>query len=272
MSTPARDPEWSRRHLLIVLSGVLAVFVLLAAGLVYAVAAAVGSSPEPSSTSEPPAKIWIPDADGIRGDEYRDAVAAEPMLQSTPGDLQPAPPALQDAGRIVIGSAMRTGPADVPTGFAHTPEGAIGQLAAIEIAVLTPMSLGYARDVHTKWAMDGAAFDRWELAKSIQAFHAAAGTVDGDAAVLLTANPVGAQIKATDGPDWVLACVQLDVTVIVDRKSRFGYGHCERMAWAGDRWMIAPGDPPAPAPSTWPGSVRSLEAGWLLWVGKETDR
>lgn len=272
MSTHQSDAEWSRRHLLIVLGSVFAVAVLLVTGLVYAVATALGSSPTAPTASGPRHKTWTADADGVRGDEYRDAAAAEPMLESGPSDLQPAAPAPQRPQRIVVGAATRAGPADVPTGFDHTPQGAIGQLAAIETAVLTPMSLEYARDIHTEWAMDGAAFEEWELAASIQAFHAAAGTVDGDGTVLLTATPVGAQIKASDGPDWVLACVQLDITVTVVEESRFGYGHCERMQWADGRWMIAPGDPPARAPSTWPASQGSLDAGWQLWVDQEPDR
>ena len=272
MSTQQSDAEWSRRHSLIVLGSVFAAAVLLVTGLAYAVVTGLGSSPAAPTATGSVHKTWAPDANGIRGDEYRDAVAAEPMLESRPQDLQPAAPALQRPERIVIGSATRTGPADVPTGFDHTPQGAVGQLAAIETAVLTPMSLEYARDIHTEWAMAGAAFEEWELAASIQAFHASAGTVDGDGTVLLTATPVGAQIKATDGPDWVLACVQLDITVVVVEESRFGYGHCERMQWADDRWMIAPGDLPAQAPSTWPASQRSLDAGWRLWVGQEPDR
>jgi hypothetical protein len=30
--------------------------------------------------------------------------------------------------------------------------------------------------------------------------------------------------------------------------------------------MVAPGTPPAQAPSTWPGSDLSLKAGWRTWV------
>jgi hypothetical protein len=133
------------------------------------------------------------------------------------------------------------------------------------------MSLDYAHEVYQLWAMKGASFEKWEIAQSIQAFHANAGTVDGDGSVSVTATPVGAQIKGTDGPDWVLACVQLDVTAIVVEETRFGYGHCERMQWTGGRWMIGAGAPPAPAPSTWPGSQRSLDAGWLLWVNQKAD-
>ena len=35
------------------------------------------------------------------------------------------------------------------------------------------------------------------------------------------------------------------------------------MLWTGGRWLIGPGAPPAPAPSTWAGSDASVEAGWL---------
>ena len=47
-----------------------------------------------------------------------------------------------------------------------------------------------------------------------------------------------------------------------------GYGFCSRMQWhpVEQRWLIAAGTPPAPAPSTWPGSVAAVEAGWLAWT------
>lgn len=265
--------EWSRRHLLIVLGVVVAVVLLLIAGLAYVVLAAVGTnsstaSAGPKSTDQ---KAWPVGADGVRGDAYRDAVAAEPMLKTNDDDMRPAAPALDEPERMVIAPATKRGPAEVPSGFDHTPEGAVAQLAAIEVAALTPMSVGYARDVHHAWAMDGASFDRWGIAEAIQSFHTSAGTVDGDGGVSLTAKPVGAQIKGTDGPDWVMACVQLDVTVVVVEQVRFGYGYCERMQWGAGRWMIAPGAPAAQAPSTWPASQRSLDAGWRLWVDQEAN-
>lgn len=267
MSTEEPASEWSRRHLLIVLGIVAAVVAILIAGLTYAVGSALSTDADTDPASlESPDASWPASANGVRGDEYRDAVAAAPMLEVGPADLKPAPPALVEPKRIAIDLPSSTGPADVPTGFPHTPEGAVGQLAAIEITALGPMSLGYARDIHREWASSGVKFDQWEIAQSIQSFHASAGTVDGDGAVTLTATTAGAQIKGTDGPDWVLACVQLDITVTVVDETRFGYGHCDRMQWASGRWMIAPGAPPAQAPSTWPGSQRSLDAGWRLWV------
>lgn len=259
--------EWSRTRLLIVLGSVLLTGLLLLGGLSYAVITTLKADPSGTARSaRVDEQSWPVNADGVRGSRYRDAVAAEPMLRTGAEDMRPAAPALGETPRMLIDPSTKTGSAGVPAGFDHTPSGAVAQLAAIEIATLLPMSIEQARDVHRAWAMDGASFEGWEIAQAIQAFHTHAGTVDSDGTVNLSAKQVGALIKGTDGPDWVLACVQLDVTAVVVEQARFGYGHCERMQWHDDRWMIAPGRAPAPAPSTWPGSQRSLEAGWRLWV------
>ena len=266
----SQDPPvaWGRRRLLAVLAGLVTFVLLVLGGLAYTVVSTFAGHDAPAD-KEPSARAWPVAADGTRGSAYRDALAAEPMLAATADDMKPAEPAAEPAELMVIDPPNTSGPANVPAGFAETPQGAVGQLAAIEIAVLEPMSIQVAQTIHDAWAIDGAPFDQWSLTKSIQAFHQAAGTVDGDSAVWVAAAPVGAQVKGTDGPDWVLACVQLDVTVAVVEQTRFGFGHCERMQWAGDRWMIAPGTPPAQAPSTWPGSQRSRDAGWLRWAEPE---
>lgn len=262
--------EWSRNRLLVAMGAVVAAVLVLLGGLSYAVITALRAGPGGTSPSvRVVEQTWPIHADGTRGSRYRDAVAAEPMLRTDPDDMEPTAPALGRMPRMMIGPSTSVGPAGVPTGFDHSPEGAVAQLTAIEIAALAPMSVEHARDVHDVWAMDGASFERWEIAQAIQAFHTHAGTVDDDGTVSLSATPVGARIKGTDGPDWVLSCVQLDVTAVVVEQVRFGYGHCERMQWNYDRWMIAPGTPPVPAPSTWPRSERSLEAGWRLWVERK---
>lgn len=268
MSSQELPAAWGRRRLLAVLVGLMAFVLLVIGGLIYAVVNTLAASDLPAA-KQPITRDWPVAADGTRGSGYRDALAAEPMLTANADDMKPAAPATQPAELMVIDPPKTAGPADVPSGFGNTPQGAVGQLAAVEIAVLEPMSIQTARSVHSAWAMSGAPFDNWGLTESIQAFHQAAGTIEGDSAVSVTATPVGAQIKGTDGPGWVLACVQLDVTVAVVEQTRFGFGYCERMQWAGDRWMIALGTPPAQAPSTWPGSQRSRDAGWLQWA--ETD-
>ncbi len=67
------------------------------------------------------------------------------------------------------------GPADVPTGFPHTPAGAVGQLAAIEKTVLESMSLPLTGQVHTAWVQPGGpSLEEWELTRNVQSFLAAA--------------------------------------------------------------------------------------------------
>ena len=83
-----------------------------------------------------------------------------------------------------------------------------------------------------------------------------------DPGTTVSVTPVAAQVKATDGPDWVVACVLSDVRAVIDVEARMGFGYCERMQWDGTRWLIAPGEPPALAPSTWPGTDLAYAAGW----------
>ena len=47
--------------------------------------------------------------------------------------------------------------------------------------------------------------------------------------------------------------------------NRIAAADCQRMVWQDDRWVIGPGDEPAPAPSLWPGNRASIDAGyqWL---------
>ena len=89
------------------------------------------------------------------------------------------------------------------------------------------------------------------------------GALAPDAAV--TVEPAAALIKGNDGPDWTTVCVLLKVSATYRSEAQTGWGHCERMQWVGGRWMIAPGQPPAPAPATWPGSRLAAKAGWKTW-------
>lgn len=264
-TVPHAGGQWSRRRLLAVFASVVLVAVLLLVSLVLTVAKALDDDASGTQSGAVGERYPV-GSDGTRGDGYRDAMAATPMLATSADDMRPAAPALTASGSMRIPPATTSGSEGVPSGFEQSPEGAVAQLAAIETTVLTPMSVDYARRVFAAWSMPGAVFADWTIARSISAFHASAGTVDGDGTVSLTATPAGAQIKATDGPEWVLACVQLDVWVSVVEDVRFGYGNCDRMVWTGNRWVIDAGTPPAAAPSTWPGSDRSREAGWLTWV------
>ena len=74
-------------------------------------------------------------------------------------------------------------------------------------------------------------------------------------------------IKGTVGADFVVPCVDFVITASTTSGTaqRVAAADCQRMVWAGDRWVIGPGDEPAPAPALWPGSQESFDAGyqWL---------
>ncbi|KNX35872.1 hypothetical protein [Luteipulveratus halotolerans] len=271
MTTTDATVGWSRRRLLVVLGAAAAAGVALLFGLVYAVYFAIASaSSGHDATGTSPMRA---DNAPATGAAHRDAVAAEPMLAVDQGASQPAPPAAVAAPAIAIPASTTQGPAEVASGFPRTPQGAIGQLAAIEQIVLQSMSIQQANTVHAAWSLPGApSVAQWPLTQNVQSFLGSAkmgGSLDPTSTVVVT--PAGAQVKGTDGPDWVLACVQVKVQATITQDAQMGYGYCERMQWHGGRWMIAPGPAPAPAPSTWPGSELSTKAGWKTWSGGGND-
>lgn len=284
---PAPYPGWGRRRLLTALVLVVLAAMLVLVGLGYAVYFAlvpnedtVHTPPGAVSTGVGTAPSGIPTPSAASSQERRDAIAAAPMLSVPASDAQPAPPATRLAQPITVPSASTVGPAMVPTGFPETPEGALGQLAAIEATVLEAMSIWVAHEVYDAWALPGGAgADEWAMTANVQAFLGAARMgPEKDARAIVYATPAGGQVKGTDGPGWVVACVLLEVDAVIETDAKAGYGYCERLQWhqdstapkgVGGRWMIAAGDAPAVAPSTWPGTERAIDAGWKRWVQDE---
>jgi hypothetical protein len=260
---------WDRRRLLVVLACVVAAVTLLLVGLGYAVYFALTSA---TGTAKPvPATAAARLASGpqvARGEAHRDEIASAPMLAVGPADSRASTPAAVAGPTITIPVSTRQGPASVPAGFPRTPEGAVAQLSAIETTVLQGMSIPAANQVYEQWALPGGlGVAGWEITQDVQAFLTTAQMgPEKDIASSVVATPAAAQVKGTDGPDWVLACVLLDMRATITADARMGYGYCERMQWRAGRWMIAPGTPPARAPSTWPGSDLSIKAGWRTWA------
>lgn len=263
------EEQWTRRRLLRVLAGITVAALTLLGGLGYAIYSAVASTRTPAAASETAAAQ--PTEQLPAGPARRDAIAAAPMLAVPPQAGRSGTPAAEPAPAIVIPPAGRAGPVDVATGFPKTPEGAVGQLAAIDVAVLQGMSIERAHAVHDAWTGPGAPpATSWVLTANIQAFLGSSAGQNAEAvrgSVAVT--PVAAQVKGVDGPDWVLACVLLDVKARIAAQARIAYGHCERMQWTehgGGRWVIAPGAAPVKAPSTWPGTDLATQAGWRTWT------
>jgi hypothetical protein len=238
VTTTGTVQPWGRRRLQRVLLLLAAAAVVLLAGLGYAVHSALTTT--------------------------------QAVARTAPAEPAPA------SGQAAAGTV---GPADVATGFPRTPAGAVGQLAAITTTVLQGMSIERAHAVHDAWAAPGAVpAQDWVLVANIQAFLTAADGIQPgvDPGVTVAAVPVAGQVKGVDGPGWVLACVLLDVQARAATTARIAYGHCERMHWdpnpltkdsrTAERWVIGPGKPPAPAPSTWPGTDLAHQAGWRTWA------
>ena len=265
-----RNPQqpvapWSRERLLAtLLIGILTILVLVSGVVVAIWQAATGGVPQAGTN--------LVEAGQGSSEAVRDRIAAEPMLAVSRDDATRGAPAVVQLEGIVIPEPARLdGPAGVPTGFPHTPEGAVGQLAQIEATVLDGMSIDTARAVHGAWVREGGpSLEEWVMTRSVQSFVRASGTSEGTAVVKAT--PVAAQVKGADGPDWVVACVLLDVHASLQAEARVGFGHCERMAWVEGRWVIDAGQPPAWAPSTWPGSQKAADAGWRPWVVEGVQR
>jgi hypothetical protein len=193
------------------------------------------------------------------------------MLQVDRQASLPTAPAPVAGPTLQIPTATGVGPAGVASGFPRTPEGAVGQLATIGFAVLQGMSIPYTNDVYTGWATrGGVGVAEWPMTGNVQAFLDAPriGQDKHIAATVITI-PAAGQVKDVDGPGWAVACVLFEVHATIAVEAQIGYGLCGRMQWQNGRWMIAPGAPPARAPSTWPGSELSIRAGWRTWVAGE---
>jgi len=264
--------EWGRGRLIGILVTALVVAVVLLVGLGYAVYLAVAGLGS-DEAADPSLATGETDHAGVaQGMEHRDEIASAPMLEVPedamfPAEL-PAEPAEETAPSIEIPAGAAPGPGLVMTGFPHTPEGAIGQLAQIDVAVLQAMSLQTAQEVYLTWALPGGVGPgEWWITASVQSFLTSADMGETkDPGSRVTIEPAAALVKGTDGPDWVTACVLLKVTASYRQDGQVAFGHCERMQWVGGRWMIAPGQPPAPAPSTWPGTGLANDAGWRTWA------
>lgn len=265
--------EWSRRRLLGILVAAVVVAALLLGGLIYGSYLAIAGIGDDANAAPEPATGETNRSTVAQGAAHRDEIASESMLTVPESAAFPAQTtsANSPAIKIPAGTGVN-GPAFVMTGFPHTPEGAIRQLAQIDLAVLQSMSLTTAEEVYNAWALPGGVrAEDWWITASVRAFLSSTGmgeVKDPSASVAL--EPVAALVKGTDGPDWATVCVLMKVTATYKSEGQIAFAHCERMQWVGGRWMVAPGNPPAPAPATWPGTQLAHEAGWRTWSTDDT--
>ena len=258
----APKEPWTRRRLQVVL--VVAVVVALALTVVGMATVVGGRSSSGGGVGRTVSRAAAP-ASSSAGDR----LAAEPMHSATAQDAQPGQLTVQDAADLHVPIGSSEGPAGVATGFPPTPEGALGQLIAIDQQAMQPLSVANAQQVIDAWVMLGGPTGRsWSGVRAVAQLLTSSGMPDGDGSLTLELRPAMGQIKGTVGRTFVVPCVDFVATVATGsaRAERVAVADCQRMAWDHGRWRIAAGPEPAPAPSIWPGTRASYAAGyrWLV--------
>ena len=270
-------PEWSRQKMLALLIGAGAAAALLVVGIVLAVVYAVHpvrhKVDRGTGTTRAAGSVYT---GGSRrsgtAEDPRDGLADRPMASVDELASRPGPVSTNDPGTpITLPAVTSTGQAEVPTGFSHTPQGAMAQLAAIDQTALESGTLSGARAVIHGWAMlGGPTTSSWSGVQAMAEFFAAAGlSGGGNSQLAIVATPLMGQIKGSVGPDFVVPCIDFEIDVTLQQTSRGAAADCQRMVWNGTRWMVGPGSEPAPAPSVWPDTDTAIAVGYHdLQTGK----
>jgi hypothetical protein len=271
--TPTTAKPWDRSKLVTILAVALAAGFLGVVGLGLAIYYTIHpghhapdpgttqAGPGPSGTSSSPTS---PPPGQETGQYDQDMLAAKPMPVVGLDASQPGPVSTRNPGVIVLPRATRTGATGVATGFPHTPEGALAQLAAIDQAAMQSGSLPGVRAVIAAWAAPGGPTPQsWSGVAAMAEFLDAAGLSGGGSPQMaLVVTPLMGLIKGTVGPDFVVPCVDFQFDATLTATQHVAQADCERMVWQGNRWMIGPGPEPATPPSVWPDTDTAISVGY----------
>jgi hypothetical protein len=251
------DTEWTRRRLQVLLGVAVVVILGLVAGGVWSMVTVLtgsGSNGDAGSDSDLSAEDRLAD----------EQLPEAPLEAAQPGNLSSG-----ETGTIQIPPPMEVGEVGVATGFPQTPEGALAQLAAIDSTALSSASVRVAQDVITEWAAPGGpTAESWSGVQGLAALLESAGmSSDAQNTITISVEPKMGFIKGTVGDDFVIPCIDFIITATTSagQPQQVAAADCQRMVWQNDRWVIGEGEEPAPAPSLWPGSQPSFDAGyqWL---------
>jgi hypothetical protein len=255
------DPqhEWTRHQLQVLLAVAVVVVLALVGGGAWSVVSMLRTDPASSTDA----------AATSGGRSTQDQLADKSLTPASIEQARPGSLSTGTTGTVLIAAPTRIGAANVPSGFAHTPQGAMAQLIAIDQTAIAPASVKNAQLVIDNWAAPGGPTSAtWSGVQAVAALLSAAGLpAIGSGGMSVTVEPAMGFIKGTDGDDFVIPCVDFVITASADgaNPQRIAAADCQRMVWTYDRWAIGPGAEPAPAPSLWPGTKESFDAGyqWL---------
>lgn len=253
------------------------VLVVLASGGVFAVLRWTGvtghhSATSPSGQGSATSQVVVSAPAGMSAAQLRaaeDKIANAPMPQGESSNLDPANFAPQmEVNATTPSLALPTSTrqvAGVASGFPKTPQGAVAQLAAMDVAAYTNFSTDAGRSVYTQFAMPGAVdIDQWNPTKVVLKYYSDnPNTNPGTMQASYT--PVQGVIKGTVGDGFAVVCVNGRVAYSYNGQSANAAAwDCARMQWSSDQqqWMLAAGGSPAQAPLTWPRDDLSYQAGF----------
>ncbi|MCE0485479.1 hypothetical protein [Ornithinimicrobium sediminis] len=279
MTTSQTAEAWGRGRLLAILAGAIGAGLVLLAGLGLFIWEALADDPtdtlaraDSSNTvaEQEPVELVLDESTlAEAGPARREQIADADM----PGvedrrAFREGPVATTIVEPLEVPPAASTGPVGVPTGYPRTPQGAVAQLAAIDVAVIQGMSVPATHEIYRSWSTGEGEPAAWVMTRNVTDFLTAANQSGQhkESGLVVTATPAAGQVKGTDGDDWVVACVLLELNARLVEEARVAYGHCEAMTWAGERWLIDTTHGVAPAPSTWPGTDLAARAGWRPWA------
>jgi hypothetical protein len=248
----AGSREWNRRRLQILLAVSALVALALTVGVLWSVITMFRSHG---------------DAGGGPSHAATEAAAIK-VEEASADDFAHGPLSTDVAGSLTVPQAGGLGPAQVATGFPPTPEGALAQLIAIDKRAIESVSLVTAQDVISAWAVEGGpSATSWSGVEAMAIMLDTAGLpANGSPELQVELRPTLGFLRDSTG-DGTTPCVDfVMVTSVLDAKqSEVSVADCQHMIWVGGRWMIGPGPEAEPAPSLWPGTQASYDAGyqWL---------
>ncbi len=276
-----RASPWGTGRLGAVIFGAAVLVVAFVTGLVLSVHYAISDHERAkgghrhSSTSR--ASTASPGRSASGQQIAEDSLAMRPMMQFSAADAQAGQLSATAPGSLAVPAATRTGPQNVPTGFPHTPEGALAQMAVIDMTALQSKQLAAARQIIASWAAPvGPTGGSWDRVKVLATLMNDGELSDGDASLWsLQLTPVMGLIKGSVGPDFVVPCVDYELRLTINDITSPGYalGGCARMRWVGGaegQWKVAAGrdgQQTAIAPSVWPDTDNAIKAGYKDLAG-----
>jgi len=252
----AGPEEWNRRRIQVLMCVVVIVVAAVVVGIVWSVIELLGAGGTTLSSSA-----------------ESDTAASDSRAGRTTSidEAHPGPLSTGHTGTIRIPQPSKLGEAQVGTGFAQSPAGALAQLIAIDRRAIESASVVSAQDVIAAWAAQGGPSpENWSGVAAVQTLLEAAGLpASGSSDLEIQLEPAMGLIHGAEaGTATVCVDFILTATVAGKRPDRVAAADCQHMDWRGDHWAIAPGEEAAPTPSSWPGTQASYDAGyqWLEFL------